>query len=91
MNIYKRQIMELEVISEHPYITFKELRKTLKVFSIYLLRDLLKLRRYSLILRSGNKYYFKYRLSYKGYLYLKAREFQSLLRNYIEWERSLNE
>ena len=83
--------MELEEIGLHPFITFKELRKRFKIFPIYLLRDLRKLRRHNFILRSGSPYYYKYRLSYKGYLYMKIKEYQNLLRNYIELEESYNE
>ena len=90
MGLYRRQIMEMEVIADHPFIRFKELRKSLKIHPVYLLRDLRRLRKHNFIERSGSVYFYKYRLSYKGYLYMKIREYKNLLRSYIELEESYN-
>jgi DNA-binding HxlR family transcriptional regulator len=86
MHLFRRQIMILKDIEEHSGTRFKELRRRFIIHPIYLLRDLKMLKRKGFIIRSGNPHYYRFRVSFKGYLLLRKLEFEDLYQKYLQWE-----
>jgi len=96
--INPRQRMILELIDQHPDISFTRIKKSLCSNPGYLVKDLKRLLDADLIYRMGSRNLFRYHSTFKGYVTLRViglrdsyKFFRGLLNSDLLKEASINE